>query len=104
MSCGPASVLVTKHGNRRHWKLLGPQRPQEGEAVHLRHVDVDDQQVERLQQELFQRLQAVQRLVDLEAGALERRPVIRPHQRGVVDDQDPFPGAIGHARTSSGLR
>ena len=69
---------------------------QEGEAVHLRHVDVDDQQVERLAQQLLQRLDAVQRLVDLEAGAFQRVAVEAAHQAGIVDDQDALARRLSH--------
>ncbi len=40
-----------------------------------------------MHKQLFQRLQAVEGLVDLEAGALQGLAVIDPHQAGVVDDQ-----------------
>ncbi len=44
--CGAASVLVTKAGSDRQRQALRAQRLQETEPIHLRHVDVDDQEVE----------------------------------------------------------
>ena len=42
----------------------------------------------RLRQHLLHRFDAVDGLLDLEAGPLQRVAVIQADQRGVVDDQD----------------
>ena len=69
------------------------------EAVHLRHVDVerDDVGLEGLQ--LLQRFQPVARELHLEVGFLaENAPEQLAHQRGIVDDED-----LDHASRSARL-
>ena len=85
-------------GDGRDDRLLPPQDLQECQAVHLRHVHVDDQQVGRFGEQFLEGLDAVQRLVDLEAGTLQGVAVETTHQVGVVDDQDPLTRWLSHAR------
>src|SRR6185503_18189460 len=58
-----------QRGCRRQRETLGAQGLQEGEAVHLRHVDVHDQEIEASRQKVLERLDSVESLGDFEAGA-----------------------------------
>ena len=77
---------------------------QKRNSVHLRHVDVDDRQIERLQQQFLQTLQPILSLFDDEPALLQGRAIIRSDESGIVDNKDPFPGKLAHVRNSCGLR
>ena len=82
---------------------MPPQRAEEGDAVHLRHIDVDDQRICRADEQPFKPFNAIKRLFDLEARLLQDLSIVEPDEVGVVDDQDAHL-PVSHARASGGLR
>ena len=62
---------------------------------------VDDEQVIGCGQHLLQGLDAVQRLVDFDPGALKRVAIETAHEAGVVDDQNPPACRFSHAHPPS---
>src|SRR6185436_4583986 len=86
-----------QRGCRRQRETLGAQGLQKREAIHLRHVDVDDEEIEARRQKMLERFDSVESLGNLEAGAFESGPVIAPHESRVIYDQYPFRCVVGHA-------
>ena len=80
----------TEHHFRRVTARLPPQRPQEVDAVHHRHVPVQQHRIGHPRPAGFQRLLAIRRFVGGEIEVLDNSPRDLAHDTGVIDDQATF--------------
>ena len=102
MSCGPASVLMTRAGMD---EIGGACRRSALRKVKPSICGMFTSTITRSngsRQQLLQRLDAVQRLVDLEAGALQRVAVVAADQVRIVDDEDALARRLSHVRLPCG--
>ena len=103
-SCGRGLGAGDQSGDGGGLGWQPAQGAQEGQPVHFRHVDVDDQQIGWVEQKFFQSLDAVQRFLDDVSGLLDRIAVIQPDQAGIIDDQNTRRVASQPFFTSMGRR
>jgi hypothetical protein len=86
-------VAVPGQHDHRHVEAALPQVGQQREAVHARHLDVEEDDVRRLPVDTVERRERVARLGDLEPLSAQGRAHRDPDGRVIVDDQH-APGAV----------
>jgi hypothetical protein len=83
-------------------RLVGAHGPEKVEAVHVRHVDVADDEVELLRLHGGQRVGAVVGFLGVVAAhLLQQAAHDAPHGGEVVDDQVLQVGGVAHCRNPS---
>ena len=97
-----SSVLMVTTGVARS---AGSPRncPQELVAVHLRHVDVHDHQVERAEQGPFEPSTPLTASSTSKPALLQNVAVKHPHRDAVFDDEDPLLGLPRHRFSFDGF-